>query len=83
MNIKTDKKEQDVSLLGQSTDPDVLEEAAERLNDNEQFVKKADGSIFGNNSSFEIVTKDEMRAASVILHEEAQASQDNIGHATL
>ncbi len=67
---KTRKEDGDVQLVGQSTSREVLENAANILNDNAQFVKKADGSIFGNNSSFEIFSKDELRSASIAVEDE-------------
>lgn len=55
---KTNKKEKETTLLGQSTDPALLADAARRLNDNTQFVIKKDGSIAGKESMFDIVEKD-------------------------
>lgn len=66
---KTDKKEEKVTLIGQSTNEDLLKEKAKELNDNEQFVIKDKGlSILGNNSNFDIFDKNDVKASLGTTH---------------
>ncbi len=50
-------------VVGQTTDADQAVQIARGANNNNQFVKKADGSILGDKSNVEIFDKDDFSAA--------------------
>lgn len=53
----------DWMVIGQTTDPNLATQIARGANDNNQFVKKANGSILGDKSNVEIFDKDDLASA--------------------
>lgn len=51
------------AVVGQTTDPAQAAQIARGANNNNQFVKKADGSILGDKSNVEIFDKDDLASA--------------------
>ena len=66
---KTNKEDDSVTLLGQSTDEDFLKQTARNLNDNDKFVVKNNGAtIVGNNSIFDVFDKNDVKSVFEITH---------------
>ena len=60
-DIRTNKADKDdFQVVGQTANEDTVPEIMDAVNDNDTYVRKKDGSIFGNNSIIEAFTKTEL-----------------------